>query len=79
MAATTFCSRSCTTKYHQGEKNKWKKERLNVGFSSSGRYILEKSKPGQCFGSMDIHKERDAMLIVLLDRNFDAYGSGPIC
>ena len=37
-----------------------------------GRCILEKSKPGQRLGSIDIHKDWDAVLMVLLDGNFDA-------
>lgn len=41
-------------------------------FQIKGRCILEKSKPGQRLGSIDIHKEWDAVLMVLLDGNFDA-------
>lgn len=37
-----------------------------------GRCILEKSKPGQRLGSIDIHKDWDAVLMVLFDGNFDA-------
>lgn len=41
--------------------------------NSKGRCILEKSKPGQHLGSIDIHKEWDAVLMVLLDEIFDAF------
>lgn len=37
-----------------------------------GRCILEESKPGQRLGSIRIEKEWDAVLMVLLDANFDA-------
>jgi len=37
-----------------------------------GRCILPGSKPGQRVGSIDIDKEFDAVLLVLLDENFDA-------
>jgi hypothetical protein len=37
-----------------------------------GRCILGNAKPGQRLGSIDIHKEWDAVLMVLLDENFDA-------
>ena len=37
-----------------------------------GRCVLEDSKPGQRMGSIDIKKEFDAVLLVLLDGNFDA-------
>lgn len=37
-----------------------------------GRCVLEGSKPGQRIGSIDIGKEFDAVLLVLLDGNFDA-------
>jgi hypothetical protein len=37
-----------------------------------GRCVLEDSKPGQRMGSIDIKKEFDAVLLVLLDENFDA-------
>lgn len=38
-----------------------------------GRCILNLSKPGQRLGSIDIKKEWDAVLVVLVDENFDAY------
>ncbi|MHB0970790.1 MAG: DUF6998 domain-containing protein [Thermoanaerobaculia bacterium] len=38
-----------------------------------GRCILNGAKPGQRLGSIDIEKEWDAVLMVLLDQNFDAY------
>jgi len=38
-----------------------------------GRCILDRSKPGQRMGSIDIEKEWDAVLLVLVDENFDAY------
>jgi hypothetical protein len=37
-----------------------------------GRCVLDGSKPGQRMGSIDIAKEFDAVLLVLLDENFDA-------
>lgn len=37
-----------------------------------GRCILDGSKPGQRIGSIDIKKEFDAVLLVLLDGNFEA-------
>ena len=37
-----------------------------------GRCVLEGSKPGQRVGSIDIEKEFDAVLLVLLDDNFEA-------
>jgi hypothetical protein len=37
-----------------------------------GRCVLEGSKPGQRMGSIDIHKEFDAVLLVLLDGDFEA-------
>ncbi|MGA9992181.1 MAG: hypothetical protein WBP86_07610, partial [Thiobacillaceae bacterium] len=37
-----------------------------------GRCVLEGSKPGQRIGSIDIKKEFDAVLLVLLNGNFEA-------
>lgn len=37
-----------------------------------GRCILPNCKPGQRIGSIDVTKEWDAVLVVLLDENFDA-------
>ena len=37
-----------------------------------GRCLLEDSKPGQRMGSIDIKKDFDAVLLVLLDGNFEA-------
>ncbi|OGB75945.1 MAG: hypothetical protein A2496_16765, partial [Burkholderiales bacterium RIFOXYC12_FULL_60_6] len=37
-----------------------------------GRCVLEGCKPGQRIGSIDIKKEFDAVLLVLLDENFEA-------
>lgn len=37
-----------------------------------GRCVLEDSKPGQRMGAIDIKKEFDAVLLVLLDGNFEA-------
>jgi hypothetical protein len=37
-----------------------------------GRCLLSSCKPGQRLGSIDIEKEFDAVLMVLLDENFDA-------
>lgn len=38
-----------------------------------GRCLLKGCKPGQRIGSIDIKKEFDAVLLVLLDDNFDAF------
>lgn len=37
-----------------------------------GRRLLPNSKPGQRLGSIDVTKDWDAVLMVLLDENFDA-------
>lgn len=37
-----------------------------------GRCILSNCKPGQRLGSIDVTKDFDAVLLVLLDQNFDA-------
>lgn len=37
-----------------------------------GRCVLEGSKPGQRMGAIDIQNEFDAVLLVLLDSNFEA-------
>jgi hypothetical protein len=37
-----------------------------------GRCILPNCKPGQRLGSIDVTKDWDAVLVVLLDENFDA-------
>jgi hypothetical protein len=42
------------------------------GLQIKGRCILPNCKPGQRMGSIDIEKEFDSMLLVLLDENFDA-------
>jgi hypothetical protein len=39
---------------------------------SKGRCLLENCKPGQRLGSIRIENEWDAVLMVLLDQNFDA-------
>jgi hypothetical protein len=38
-----------------------------------GRCILPDSKPGQRIGSIDIDKEWDSVLLVLLDKNLEAF------
>jgi len=38
-----------------------------------GRCLLGKATPSQRLGSIDIRKEWDAVLMVLLDENFDAF------
>ena len=43
-----------------------------VRLQIKGRCILEDSKCGQRLGSIDIKKEFDAVLLVLLDGNFEA-------
>lgn len=37
-----------------------------------GRCLLQGCKPGQRLGSIDVDKDWDAVLMVLLDENFDA-------
>ena len=37
-----------------------------------GRCLLPNCKPGQRLGSIDVTKDWDAVLVVLLDENFDA-------
>lgn len=37
-----------------------------------GRCLLANCKPGQRLGSIDVNKDWDAVLLVLLDENFDA-------
>ncbi len=41
-------------------------------FQIKGRCMLSGCKPGQQMGSIDISKEFDAVLLVLLDENLDA-------
>lgn len=43
-----------------------------VRLQIKGRCVLEGSKPGQRMGSIDIRKEFDAVLLVLLDGNLEA-------
>jgi hypothetical protein len=42
-------------------------------FQIKGRCILPGCKPGQRLGSIDVAKPFDAVLLVLLDENFDAF------
>ncbi len=42
-----------------------------------GRCLLPSSKPGQRLGRIDVTKEWDAMLLVLLDENFEATAMKP--
>ncbi len=44
-----------------------------IRYQIKGRCILPGSKPGQRLGSIDISKEFDAVLLVLLDDNFNAF------
>jgi len=44
----------------------------NRTYQIKGRCMLPGCKPGQRLGSIDIHKEFDAVLLVLLDEDFDA-------
>lgn len=41
-------------------------------FQIKGRCVLPESKPGQRVGRIDLSKEFDAVLLVLMDQNFDA-------
>ncbi len=54
--------------YDAVEKIDRKARRLQI----KGRCVLPVSKPGQRVGSIDIEKDFDAVLLVLLDENFDA-------
>lgn len=45
-----------------------------VRLQIKGRCVLDGSKSGQRMGSIDIQKEFDAVLLVLLDGNFEATG-----
>jgi hypothetical protein len=45
---------------------------VNRRLQIKGRCLLPGSKPGQRLGSIDTEKEWDAVLMVLLDENFDA-------
>lgn len=56
------------TGYDAIERNNGSIRRLQV----KGRCLLSNCKPGQRLGSIDIKKEWDAVLMVLLDENFDA-------
>lgn len=50
------------------EERDGKEHRLQI----KGRCILPGCKPGQRMGSIDVEKQFDGVLLVLLDENFDA-------
>lgn len=54
--------------YDATENNAGTTHRLQI----KGRCILPGCKPGQRLGSIDVTKDWDAVLMVLLDENFDA-------
>ena len=54
--------------YDAIEDRNGKKVRLQI----KGRCVLNDSKPGQRVGSIDIKKEFDAVLLILLDGSFEA-------
>ena len=54
--------------YDAIEKVNGRTRRLQI----KGRCLLPNCKPGQRIGSIDVKKEWDAVLLVLLDENFDA-------
>ncbi len=54
--------------YDAVERTKGKTRRLQI----KGRCLLDNCKPGQRLGSIRVEKEWDAVLMVLLDQNFDA-------
>ena len=54
--------------YDATEKRDGATRRLQI----KGRCLLPGCKPGQRLGSIDITKEWDSVLLVLLDENFDA-------
>jgi len=54
--------------YDAVEHRNGKTRRLQI----KGRCLLPGCKPGQRLGSIDVEKDWDAVLMVLLDENFDA-------
>ena len=56
------------TGFDATERKKGVVRRLQI----KSRCLLKDCKPGQRLGSIDIEKEFDAVLMVLLDENFDA-------
>jgi hypothetical protein len=54
--------------YDAIERARGKTRRLQI----KGRCLLPNHKPGQRLGSIDITKDWDAVLLVLLDENFEA-------
>jgi len=54
--------------YDAIEKINGVEKRLQI----KGRCLLKNCKPGQRLGSIDVKKEFDAVLLVLLDDNFNA-------
>jgi len=54
--------------YDAVERRNGSTRRLQI----KGRCLLPNCKPGQRLGSIDIKKDWDAVLMVLLDENFDA-------
>jgi hypothetical protein len=54
--------------YDATEKANGRTRRLQI----KGRCLLPECKPGQRLGSIDVKKKWDAVLLVLLDANFDA-------
>jgi hypothetical protein len=55
--------------YDATEQTSGEVRRLQI----KGRCLLAGCKPGQRLGSIDVTKELDAVLLVLLDDNFDAF------
>lgn len=54
--------------YDAIEQRDGREHRLQI----KGRCILPNCKPGQRMGAIDVEKEFDGVLLVLLDENFDA-------
>jgi hypothetical protein len=54
--------------YDAVERTNGRIRRLQI----KGRCLLDNCKPGQRLGSIRVEKEWDAVLMVLLDQNFDA-------
>ncbi len=54
--------------YDAVEQRDGSEHRLQI----KGRCILSNCKPGQRMGAIDVEKEFDGVLLVLLDENFDA-------
>ncbi len=48
-------------------------DKLERKIQIKGRCVTPRSKPGQRVGSIDVTKDWDSVILVLLDENFDAW------